>query len=38
MIKQKTPEKLINFYEQLFNNQDHGHASPVKPEYMWWDI
>ena len=46
MIKQKIPEQLINFYEQLFNYQDYGHkglghtspASPVKPEYMWWDM
>ena len=46
MIKQKTPEQLINCYEQLFNYQDHGHqglghtspASPVKPEYIWWDM
>ena len=46
MIKQKTPEQLINCYEQLFNYQDHGHqglghtspASPVKPEYIWLDM
>ena len=37
MVKQKTWKQLINCYEQLFNNQDHGHASPVKPEYMLWD-
>ena len=38
MIKQQTPEQLINCYVQLFNHQDHGYASPVKPEYMWWDM
>ena len=38
MIKQKTPEQLINCYEQLFNDQDHGHASFFKPEYLWWDM
>ena len=30
MIKQQIPERLINCYEQLFND--------VKPEYMWWDM
>ena len=30
MIKQKTPEQLLNCYEQLFND--------FKPEYMWWDM
>ena len=30
MIKQTTPEQLINCYKQLFND--------VKPEYMWWDM
>ena len=30
MIKQKTPEEIINCYESLFKT--------VKPEYLWWDM
>ena len=30
MIKHKTPEQLIDCYEQLFND--------IKPEYMLWDM
>ena len=30
MIKQKTPEKIINCYESLFKT--------VKPKYLWWDM
>ena len=38
MIKQIIFKQLINCYQQLFNDQDHGNASFVKPEYMWWDM
>ena len=30
IIKHKTPEKIINCYESLFET--------VKPEYLWWDM
>ena len=38
IIKQKILIQLINCYEQLFKNQDHRHASLVKPEYMSWNM